>query len=237
MDKAEASFLEPEYPTVHKTNWTNKINSLGNLAVRPFLIYPEWVKENPFFKKNNYINSKKGAKTIMNQTLKVELMTQEAFQPFGYVISRDPGTPLIKNTPPQFTSRMSFAVDDGQAEFVYAFLERKEFKFSALERHLKVTQGFFPMSHSPAIITVAPATDPNDLEALPSPDSVRAFLFESSHAFVIQRGVWHGTILPLEPRYAYILATRDKTTDESISPLYDGDVQIRDLGVIFELKL
>ncbi len=173
----------------------------------------------------------------MNKALKVQLLTSEAFQPFGYVISKEPGTPLIKVTPPKFTSRMPFEVDDGKADFVYALLERKEFKFSALERHLKVTQGFFPMSNGPAIITVAPATDSSDPESLPDPDSVRAFLLESDKAFVLHRGVWHGTILPLEPHFSYILATRDKTTDESISPLYDGDVQIRDLGVTFELIL
>lgn len=65
--------------------------------------------------------------------------------------------------------------DDGSAEFVYALLKRKEFKFTSLERHLKVTQGFFPLFGGPAIISVAPATDPDDLEALPSPDSVLKF--------------------------------------------------------------
>jgi ureidoglycolate lyase len=173
----------------------------------------------------------------MTRLLKVELLTAEVFRPYGYVISKDPGTPLIKQTPPQFTSRMPFEVDDGKAEFVYALLERKEFKVSALERHLKVTQGFFPMSNGPAIITVAPATDAQDPASVPDPDSVRAFLLESDKAFVLHRGVWHGTILPLEPHFAYILATRDKTTDESTAPLYDGDVQIRDLGVTCELIL
>lgn len=173
----------------------------------------------------------------MNRTIKVELLTKEAFAPFGYVISKNLGTPPFKTTPPVFTDRMPFEVDDGEADFVYALLERKEFKFSGLERHLKVTQAFFPMSGGPAIITVAPATDPTDPESLPSPDSVRAFLLENDTAFVLHRGVWHGTILPLEPNFAYILGTRKQTTDESVSPLYDGDVQIRDLGVTFEIML
>jgi ureidoglycolate lyase len=44
-------------------------------------------------------------------------------------------------------------------------------------------------------------------------------------------------IFPLEERFGYILATRDKTTDESLAPLYDGDVQIRDLETTFEIML
>lgn len=173
----------------------------------------------------------------MNRIIKAELLTKEAFKSFGHVLMRDPGVPPFKTDQPQFADRMPFEVDDGEADFVYALLKRKEFKFTALERHLKVTQGFFPLFGGPAIITVAPATDPNNPESLPSPDSVRAFILESYTAFVLHRGVWHGTILPLEESFGYILATRNKTTDESIAPLYDGDVQIRELGVTFEVKL
>ncbi|MCO5385996.1 MAG: ureidoglycolate lyase [Desulfosporosinus sp.] len=86
-------------------------------------------------------------------------------------------------------------------------------------------------------MTVAPATDANDLESLPSANSVKAFLLESYTAFVINRGVWHGMIFPLEEKFGYILATRQQTTDESLSPLYDGDVQIRNLETTFEIML
>lgn len=174
---------------------------------------------------------------MTNKILKVQTLTKEAFAPFGHVLMLNPGQPLIKPEPPQFTDRMPFAVDEGEAEFVYALLERRDFKFSNLERHLKVTQGFFPIMGGPAIITVAPATQAADPESLPAVDSVRAFLLESYTAFVLHRGVWHGMIFPLEEKFAYILATRRQTTDESLSPLYDGDVQIRDLKTTFELLL
>lgn len=173
----------------------------------------------------------------MNRLLKVNLLTKEAFSPFGHLLCSEPGIPPFKTTPPVFTDRMPFEVDNGEAEFVYALLQRKEFKFNSLERHLKVTQGFFMMSGGQAIITVAPSTDPNDPESLPALDSVQAFLWERDMSFVLHRGVWHGTILPLESHFAYILATRKQTSDESIAPLYDGDVQIRDLGATFELQL
>jgi len=173
----------------------------------------------------------------MFHILKAEIMTKDSFGPFGYVIRREPGFPPFKTTPPVFVDRMPFEVDEGQSEFVYAVLERREFKFSALERHLKVTQGFFPIFGGAAIVTVAPPTDFNDPEALPPLDTVRAFLLESDTAFVLHRGVWHGTILPLEESFGYILATRKETTDESVAPLYAGDVQIRDLGVTFEIML
>ncbi len=169
--------------------------------------------------------------------IKVQTLTKEAFAPFGHVLMPNPKQPLIKPDPPQFTDRMPFSVDDGEAEFVYALLERREFKFSSMERHLKVTQGFFPLYGGPAIITVAPATDGSDPESLPSTKLVKAFLLESYTAVVIDRGVWHGMIFPLEEKFGYILATRKQTTDESSSPLYDGDVQIRNLETTFELML
>lgn len=169
--------------------------------------------------------------------IKVQTLTKEAFAPFGHVLMLNPGQPLIKPDPPQFTDRMPFSVDDGEAEFVYALLERREFKFSSMERHLKVTQGFFPLYGGPAIITMAPATESSDLETLPSADSIKAFLLDSHTAIVINRGVWHGMIFPLEEKFGYILATRKQTTDESLAPLYDGDVQIRTLDTTFEILL
>lgn len=172
---------------------------------------------------------------MKSKMIKVQTLTKEAFAPFGHVLMLNPRQPLIKAEPPQFTDRMPFFVDDGEAEFVYALLERREFKFSSMERHLKVTQGFFPLYGGPAIITVAPATNPDDPEALPSPDSICAFLLEPYNAITIYRGVWHGMIFPLEEKFGYILATRNKTTDESLAPLYDGDVQIRNLETTFEL--
>ncbi|WP_258358577.1 ureidoglycolate lyase [Moorella sulfitireducens] len=173
----------------------------------------------------------------MGRILRVERLTKEAFQPYGYVLLRDPGVPPFKADPPQFVDRVPFEVDDGKPEFVYAILKRREFTFSTMERHLKVTQGFFPLFGGPAIITVAPATDCTDPEAIPAPDLVKAFLLESYNAIVLHRGVWHGTIFPLEETFGYVLATRKATTDESIAPLYDGDVQIRDLGIRFDIVL
>lgn len=175
---------------------------------------------------------------MANKIIKVEPLTKEAFAPFGHVLMLNPGTPLLKTVPPVFTDRIPFEVDDGDSEFVCAVLERqKDYKFSVMERHLKVTQGFFPMFGGPAIATFAPATDPNDLESLPPVESVRAFLFESYNGIVIHRGVWHGKMFPLEEKFAYMMASRVETTDDALNPLYDSDVQIRDLGTTFELLL
>jgi ureidoglycolate lyase len=72
---------------------------------------------------------------------------------------------------------------------------------------------------------------------LPPIESVRAFLFESYNGIVIHRGVWHGKMFPLEEKFAYMMASRVQTTDDALNPLYDSDVQIRDLGTTFELLL
>lgn len=171
-----------------------------------------------------------------NYKLKVQTLTKENFRPFGNVIMKNPGMPAIKETPPVFTDRAPFSIE-GQGELVYAVLQRDNFNFSKMERHLQMTQGFIPISGGPAIITVAPPTNPDKLEDLPSPASVRAFLMDYTTSIILHKGTWHGTIMPLNPTYSYILVTRAATTDESVSPLYDGDVQIRDLGVTFEIEL
>lgn len=173
---------------------------------------------------------------MQNYKLKVQILNKENFKPFGKVIRKDSGLPPIKKEPPVFTDRAAFTIE-GQGELVYAVLQRKEFCFSKMERHLKMTQGFIPISSGPAIITVAPPTHPERLEDLPSPSSVQAFLMDKDTSIILNKGTWHGTIMPLDPTYSYILVTRAETTDESIRPLYDGDVQIRDLGVEFNIEL
>lgn len=169
--------------------------------------------------------------------LQIETLTKERFAPYGHVLMQDPGVSPIKEGPPLFSDRIPFAVDDGSPEFVFAVLHRRTFTFTEMERHLKLTQGFIPISGGPAIITVAPPTDDSDMEAIPSPDSVRAFIMDRTTTVVLHRGTWHGMIFPLEPVFHYLLATRKETTDESIAPLRDGDVQIRDLGVRFKIML
>jgi ureidoglycolate lyase len=175
--------------------------------------------------------------TTPRHVLTVQTLSKENFRPFGHVLMLDPGIPPFKEDAPIFTDRVPFYVEDGASEFVFAVLYRRAFTFSSMERHLKLSQGFFPISGGPAIIIVAPPTDFADLETVPAADSVRAFLLDRTTSVVLHKGTWHGTIFPLEPAFHYILATRKETTDESVSPLYDGDVQIRDLGVQFEIKL
>lgn len=173
----------------------------------------------------------------MKYTIEVQPLTKENFSPFGQVLLRDTGKPLLKETEPQFTDRVSFEIIDGSVEFVYATVKRRSLKFREMERHLKVKQGFFPVSRGNAIMVVAPPTDATDLEAIPSPDSVKAFYLDNTTSVVLHYGTWHGTLFPLAPTFDYILATRKETTDDSFDPKYDSDVQIRDLGVEFEIKL
>ena len=51
-------------------------------------------------------------------------------------------------------------------------------RFRLLERHFAVTQAFIPLEGAPAVVAVAPPTDPDDPEAIPKPEEVRAFLID-----------------------------------------------------------
>ena len=94
--------------------------------------------------------------------------------------------------------------------------------FTKLERHFNVTQTFFPMGGSPAVLAVAPAGSGNR-EQVPSPSDVRAFLLDGTAGYVLGRGVWLGldryALYP--PATQWVILT-DHETQQDLTDGYAG---------------
>lgn len=121
--------------------------------------------------------------------IELEVPTAEAFQPFGQLISAQPG-------PPAFTGahieswRLDFAADGG-VELMFARYAHQPLRFHLMERHFAVTQSFVALGGEASVMAVATPTDLADRAAVPRPESVRAFYVDGSAGVMLWRGTWH----------------------------------------------
>ena len=121
--------------------------------------------------------------------IEVEPLTEEAFRPFGELIS-------ATDRPADFHGLNSegwkarFEVDG--PPLVMLLSSRSEgAQFTRLERHFGVTQTFIPLGQVPSVVAMAAPTAADDPAAIPAPEEVRGFLIDGSAGYVLKRGTWH----------------------------------------------
>lgn len=158
--------------------------------------------------------------------LRIEPMTAEAFAPFGEVAE-------AKERPPDerrfFPARFEIG---GRPTVEVIWQPYAGRRFTELERHFAVTQAFFPLEGSPAVVCVAPPTDPDDPEAIPAPEEVRAFLIDPGKGFVYHTGTWHSLdrYLLSPPGASFVILNVDPNPTQVV------DYAAR-FGVTFEVGL
>jgi ureidoglycolate lyase len=151
--------------------------------------------------------------------VKVEPLTEEAFAPFGQVIS-------AKTRPPDFKTESGtegWAVDfhAGRPLLMLLRTQYQGLRFSKLERHFNLTQTFLPLGGSPAVLAVAPPSP--DRTAVPAPGDVRAFLLDGSLGYALARGTWHSLDrFPLYPPDTRWVIITDHETQQDLLTAYAG---------------
>jgi ureidoglycolate hydrolase len=151
--------------------------------------------------------------------VKIEPLTDEAFAPFGQVVS-------AKDRPPDFQTEsgtQGWAVDFASGRPLIMLLKTRYqgLQFSKLERHFNVTQTFLPLGGSPAVVAVAPPSA--DRAVIPSPGDVRAFLVDGSQGYALARGTWHSLDrFPLYPPDTRWVILTDHETQEDLLAAYGG---------------
>lgn len=146
--------------------------------------------------------------------LAIEPLTPEAFAPFGQVLG-------ARDDPPHFSSENVSTWDvkfeiHGKVELEYAmFRYKKDLRVTKLERHFNVTQAFFPLGNDASVTVFGPPTDPDDPEALPSPEDLRAFYMDGAQGIMMWKGTWHSGRFPArEPGARFTFLTDAFTTDD-----------------------
>src|SRR5262249_21022330 len=132
------------------------------------------------------------------RTIKAQLLTREAFAPFGDVLSSEG----LRRLPIELYGdridvyRPALFESDQSVEFLLTCSRIREFRVIFIERHLELPQSFIPFGGHPFIAVVA---RPNAREenGIPALDEIRAFFVPGDAGINIHRGTWHEVPLPL----------------------------------------
>lgn len=112
-------------------------------------------------------------------------MTAVHFAPYGQ-LANVPAMPSDRRV----MTRMPFTCE-GETTISTIWQPAAGLGFTQLERHHGVTQTFFQLSGSPAVVCVAPPSDPDDPQARPDPASVLGFIIHPGQGFAFHVGTWH----------------------------------------------
>ena len=153
--------------------------------------------------------------------LTVEPLTEAAFRPFGEIIGERPSAPDFRGE----KGTLGWSIDwrGGRAKVSYLRTPYQGLGFRKLERHLELTQAFIPMGGAAALLAVAAPTDPRNREAVPGPESVRAFFLDGRQGYALHQGTWHSldrfAVAPPDTRWVIIT---DHETADDLEAAYSG---------------
>jgi len=151
--------------------------------------------------------------------LPIEPLTDEAFAPFGQIIS-------TKDRAPDFRTESGtegWAVDfrSGRPLVMVLRTQYQGLRFSKLERHFELTQTFLPLGGAPAAVAVAPPS--SDRSVVPDPTEVRAFLLDGTKGYALAPGTWHSLDrFPLYPPDTRWVIITDHETQQDLLTAYSG---------------
>lgn len=141
--------------------------------------------------------------------LTVEPLTQDAFAPFGDVISTQTAREsfaINQGTTTRFHHISTADVEDEGGKAIISIFRGTPrpmpIEITMMERHPLGSQAFIPMTQQKFLIVVAPAGNP------PSPDDLRAFISDGSQGVTYGKGVWHHPLLVLEPESDFLIVDR-----------------------------
>lgn len=158
--------------------------------------------------------------------LKVEPMTEETFAPYGVILD-------ARERPKDL--RQFFPIDfqvDGKTTVNVIWQPHAGTEFSKLERHFGVTQCFVQLSGTQAVVCAAAPTDMHDLQAVPEPDQLHAFLIDPARGFAFHRGTWHSLdrYLLTPPGGTFIILNTDPNPTQIVDYQDNSSVTYADLA-------
>jgi ureidoglycolate lyase len=151
--------------------------------------------------------------------LEVETLTEEAFAPFGEIVSAKARAPDFRTE----SGTEGWAVDfrSGRPLLMVLRTRYQGLRFSKLERHFELTQTFLPLGGSPAVVAVAPPS--SDRSRVPDPAEVRAFLLDGTKGYALGPGTWHSLDrFPLYPPETRWVIITDHETQDDLLTAYSG---------------
>jgi len=124
-------------------------------------------------------------------TITAEMLSVEAFAPFGQVLGIEGQERLpIDLYPNVDVHRPALIHADTDIEWLLVRTGIREFRLLFLERHMDLAQAFIPLAGTPFLSVLAPA-DAREQDGFPAFDEIRAFIVPGDCGIQINAGVWH----------------------------------------------
>lgn len=142
--------------------------------------------------------------------LKLELLTKEAFAPFGNVIEIEGSDWFhINNGTTERYHNLGRVEVTGEGGLPIISMCRGDafhlpVEIKMLERHPLGSQAFIPSSGAPFIVAVAP----NKEDGQPDESGLRAFLVRGNQGVNYFRGTWHHPLVTLGTKGDFIIVDR-----------------------------
>ena len=123
--------------------------------------------------------------TLQERTLVAQPIEAGAFAPFGDLI------PPTEDGAPFGPADARLDLAQGTPRFYVMRLDARPLTFTRITRHLKVTQCLASVGGKPWLIAVAPPLEPDNAQAEPALDSIRAFVVPGNAAIKLHKSTWH----------------------------------------------
>ncbi|AXK38060.1 ureidoglycolate lyase [Crenobacter cavernae] len=142
--------------------------------------------------------------------LKLELLTKDAFAPFGDVIQIDGSEwfPINNGTTKRFHNLGRVEVTGEGGLPIISMCRGDAFhlpvEVKMLERHPLGSQAFIPTSGAPFIVAVAPAKE----DGQPDESQLKAFIVRGDQGVNYHRGTWHHPLVTLGTEGDFIIVDR-----------------------------
>jgi len=140
--------------------------------------------------------------------LEVELLTRQAFAPFGEIIACDGADHFAINdgTTERYHDLANIDVTAGGGRALVSIFRgrprRFPFEISMVERHPLGSQAFMPLGSEPYLVVVARAGD------APRADDLRVFLAAPDQGVNYARNVWHHPLIALNRQSDFLVVDR-----------------------------
>lgn len=156
--------------------------------------------------------------TCAMSTLALKTVTQDAFAPFGTVVTSrersgrriNAGTSMRVDLPDP-----DLLAEDGRPALAvfHARAAALPFTVRALERHPLGSQTFVPLAGTPFAVVVALG------DARPDPATLRAFRVDGNQGVTFARGVWHHPLIALAAGDFVVLERRGEAPDCEVAAI------------------
>ncbi|MBI3505855.1 MAG: ureidoglycolate lyase [Proteobacteria bacterium] len=157
---------------------------------------------------------------MTNIRLRAEPLTQEAFQPFGFVMAV-PAEGKRTGPVPIIADRRSTA--KVTANLIDLPVQTRPLQVRQVERHLNSAQYFLHLSGGPLSLVVFPAA----ADGRPDIAAARAFVAAPEQAFGYHPGTWHAGVAALsEAAKVASLLSRDGTAGDVEESTLDEAIEV-----------